>query len=51
MAGRGRKFKFHGAFKSKARAVRKERSVHGFIERHKIKGHTRYIVMTRRRGK
>jgi len=48
MAGKGRKFKFHGAFKSKADAVRKERAVGGFIREFKVKGQTRYTVMTER---
>lgn len=51
MAKTGRKVKFHGAFKSKARAMRKEREVHGYIEHHTIRGSLRYIVMTRRKGK
>lgn len=48
MSQRGRKVTFHGAFKSKTRAVRKECAVHGFIERHRIRGAVRYIVMTRK---
>ena len=49
MAGRGRRFKFHGAFGSKAKAKAKERAVGGFIKRMKIRGDTRYVVMTRGR--
>lgn len=47
MAQRGRRFTFHGAFGSKAAAVWKERKVHGFIRPTKIKGHRRYMVLTR----
>lgn len=49
MAGRGRKFTFHGAFKSKKKAVRKEHAVGGFIRKKRIRGHTRYVVMRGRR--
>jgi len=45
MAGQGRKFTFHGAYKEKEDAVREEKKVHGFIRREKIKGHLRYVVM------
>lgn len=49
MAGRGRKFKFHGAFKSKRKAMAKERAGNNrFIRETKIKGHRRYIVMSRK---
>jgi hypothetical protein len=51
MAGRGRKVTFHGAFGSKAKAVAKERKVGGFIKRVKVRGDTRYVVMTERRGR
>lgn len=51
MSGRGRKVRFHGAFGSKAKAVRKERRVRGFIRKARIKGHTRYMVLTRKRRK
>lgn len=50
MAKKGRRVTFHGAFKSKERAVRKERAVHGFIERKTMRGSIRYVVMTRRKG-
>ncbi|HLW52737.1 MAG TPA: hypothetical protein VKW06_07830 [Candidatus Angelobacter sp.] len=40
----GSKVCFHGLFKSKAKAVAKERKVKGFILR--VKG--RYLVMTRK---
>jgi len=50
VAGRGRKVKFHGAFGSKAAARRKERSVGGYIRAAMIKGHRRYLVLTRRKG-
>ena len=46
MAGKGKLFKFHGAFKSKRAAVRKEGLVHGFIRKVSIKGHRRYVVLT-----
>ena len=45
MAGKGKKFTFHGAFSRKSDAVREERKVGGFIKRRNIKGHTRYVVM------
>jgi len=49
MAKRGRKVVFHGAFGTKAEAVRKERSRSGaFIKTVSIRGHRRYVVMTRR---
>lgn len=44
-AKRGRKFTFHGSFKSKQEAVRKEREVSGFIVERK----GRYVVMTENR--
>jgi hypothetical protein len=45
----GRKFKFHGAFGLRRRAVSKARRVkHSFIRRVKIKRETRYMVLTRR---
>jgi len=45
MAGRGKRFTFHGAFVTKAKARRKEKSVGGFIRRTKIKGSVRYLVL------
>jgi hypothetical protein len=48
VAGRGKKVLFHGAFATKARAKRKEKAVGGYIEKKKIKGQTRYMVLTRR---
>jgi hypothetical protein len=36
----------HGAFKSKARAVRKEQEVGGYIRKVKMRGVTRYLVLT-----
>lgn len=48
MAKTGRKFKFHGAFGTKAKAKRKEHAVGGFIRRTVIHGHARWIVMTRK---
>jgi len=47
MAGEGRYYRFHGAFGTKAKAMRKERAVDGFIQefdRHP--GDHRYVVMT-----
>lgn len=46
MAKRGRRVTFHGAFGKKSDAVRKEKQVHGFIRRTKVRGDTRYVVMT-----
>ena len=48
MAKRGRRFSFHGAFGTKAAARKKERAVGGFVRRAKIRGQTRYLVLTRR---
>jgi len=45
MAGRGRKVTFHGAYGTKAKAKRKERRVHGYIVRRRIRGSVRYIVL------
>lgn len=45
----GRKTCFHGAFSHKSDAKRKERKVHGFIQRVHIHGETRYLVRTRRK--
>lgn len=47
MAKSGRTLTFHGAFGSKAAAVARERKVGGFIRTYTIKGHSRYVVMTR----
>lgn len=41
MAGKGRNFTFHGAFKTKRSAVKKERSVGGFI----VKRSNRFYVL------
>jgi hypothetical protein len=49
MAKRGRVVTFHGAFTSKAAAVRKERAVGGFIQPRTIRGHRRYVVMSEHR--
>lgn len=51
MAGRGRAFGFHGAFSNKTDAVKKERALKGagespFIQRRKVRGQVRFIVMT-----
>jgi hypothetical protein len=49
MAGAGRRYTFHGAFKTKAKAQRKERSRAGsFIREFRIRGHKRYVVMRER---
>jgi hypothetical protein len=50
MAFRGKQMTFHGAFSSKERAVRKERDTAGaFIRKRRIRGRTRYVVMSRNR--
>ena len=49
--GKGKYFEFHGAFGSKAAAVRKERAVGGFIKPRRIRGRMRYIVMKQRAGR
>lgn len=49
MAGTGKKYKFHGAFKSKQKAVRRESARPGsWIERTTIRGRTRYLVVTKK---
>lgn len=48
MAGKGRRFKFHGAFGKKSDAKRKERSTGGFIRKASIKGKARWLVLTGR---
>lgn len=48
MAKTGRRFKFHGAFGTKAKAKKKERAVGGFIRRIRVRGSIRYAVMTRK---
>lgn len=49
VSGRGREVGFHGAFGTKAKAKQKERRIRGaYITRVKIKGNTRYLVLTRR---
>jgi hypothetical protein len=46
MAGRGRRYTFHGVFSSKAKARRKERAHPGsFIREFRILGYRRYVVM------
>jgi hypothetical protein len=49
MAGKGRKFVFHGSFKKKREAVKEERKVGGFILKRKIENHLRYLVLTERK--
>lgn len=48
MAGKGKKFDFHGSFADKSAAVEKEREVGGFIRERRVKGKLRYMVMTER---
>lgn len=45
----GKKVKFHGAFKSKAKAKARERSVKGYIEETTVRGQKRYVVISRRK--
>lgn len=45
MAGQGEKFTFHGSFKSKRKAVAKEKSVGGFIRKVCFGHDCRYTVM------
>lgn len=52
MAGKGKKFEFHGAFKKKSDAVKRERATPGsFIERVRIGHRWAYDVLTRKKGK
>ena len=53
MAGRGRSYTFHGAFKRKADARRKEQTLTGaYIKRvHPRPGDGRWLVLKPRRGK
>ena len=46
--GKGRKVTFHGAFASKAKAEAKEKRVGGSIRRVRVRGSTRYVVMTKK---
>jgi hypothetical protein len=46
MAGKGKRFNFHGSFNKKADAVAKEKEVSGFIREKKVGGHVRYFVLT-----
>lgn len=49
MAKRGRTVTFHGAFKRKEDAVRKESRTPGaFIKPITVRGHRRYAVLSRR---
>jgi hypothetical protein len=46
---RGRRIDFHGAYGTKAKAQRKQRATPGAsVSKVKVKGKTRYLVMTRR---
>lgn len=48
MAGKGKKFEFHGSYSRKADAVKKEQEVGGFIREHTIEGKRRYFVLTKK---
>jgi len=49
MPGKLSKFLVFGAFKKKSDAVAREKKVHGFIEKKKIRGRgTRYLVLRER---
>jgi hypothetical protein len=45
----GKKFCFHGAFASKAKARARERRVGGFIRKISVCGHRRFVVMSRKK--
>lgn len=46
MAGRGKKFDFHGSFSSKDKAAEKEKEVSGsFVREKTIDGKPRYFVL------
>lgn len=50
MAGIGRRYKFHGAFKFKPRAARRESRREGaFIREVSMHGQRRYLVMSPKR--
>jgi hypothetical protein len=49
LAGKGKKFDFHGSFSRKENAMAKEKEVSGFIRERSIKGQTRYFVLTVRK--
>ena len=49
MAGRGKKFNFHGAFLKKEDAQAKEKEVGGFIRERMVDGQRRYFVLTERK--
>ncbi len=49
-AGEGYGVIFHGAFKDKKDAKKKERQVKGFIQPRNIEGHRRYVVMSERKN-
>lgn len=46
----GRSVVFHGSFRSKQDAKKKERAVHGFIRATTIKGKRRFMVLTKKKG-
>lgn len=49
MPGKLSRFLVFGAFKKKSDAVAREKKVHGFIEKKKIRGRgTRYLVLRER---
>lgn len=50
MAGKGKRVTFHGAFKKKADAVKKEKRIKGaFIRPIRVRGQKRFAVMSRRK--
>jgi hypothetical protein len=49
-AGVGYGMMFHGAFKDKKDAKKKERQVHGFIQPRNIRGERRFVVMSERKN-
>jgi hypothetical protein len=50
MAGKGKRFDFHGSFLKKADAVKKESETEGgFIRSHKVQGKMRYFVLSERK--
>ena len=49
MAKKGKRFVFHGAFGTKAKAVRKEQAGSGrFIRKIKVRGQQRFVVMSKK---
>lgn len=54
MAGKGRRFVFHGAYTSRRKALGKKHAVGGFVKRVRVKrkgskvAHVRWVVLTRK---